>query len=66
MNGLKLKTNRIEAGLSQEGLARMCGISRETIRKIENNKLNPSIKICSLLAKGLNKSIDDLFGETKE
>lgn len=63
MDGSKLKFARIDANLSQEGLARLCGISRETIRKIESNKLNPSINICSKLASSLGKSIDDLFGE---
>jgi putative transcriptional regulator len=62
MEGSKLKTARVLAGLSQEGLARICGISRETIRKIENNKLNPSIYICNKLANSLGKSIDELFG----
>jgi putative transcriptional regulator len=63
MEGSKLKTARVLAGLSQEGLARICGISRETIRKIENNKLNPSIYICNKLANSLGKSIDELFGD---
>jgi putative transcriptional regulator len=62
MDNNRLKLARIGAGLSQEGLARICGISRETIRKIENNKLNPSIFICNKLAKSLGKSIDELFG----
>lgn len=63
MDGSKLRTARQQAGLSQEGLARMCGISRETIRKIENNKLNPSIYICNKLANSLGKTIDELFGD---
>jgi putative transcriptional regulator len=62
MDTNRLKLARIGAGLSQEVLARICGISRETIRKIENNKLNPSIFICNKLAKSLGKSIDELFG----
>ena len=61
MDGSKLKNARLQAGLSQEGLARRCGISRETVRKIETNKLNPSIYICNKIALNLNKSIDELF-----
>lgn len=61
MDGSKLKNARLLAGFSQEGLARRCGISRETIRKIETNKLNPSINICNKIALNLNKSIDELF-----
>jgi len=61
MDGGKLRTARKMAGLSQERLASICGISRETIRKIENNTLNPSIHICSKIARELNKSIDEIF-----
>jgi putative transcriptional regulator len=61
MDGSRLKNARLQAGLSQEGLARRCGISRETVRKIETNKLNPSINICNKIALNLNKSIDELF-----
>jgi putative transcriptional regulator len=63
MEGSILKIARMQAGLSQEGLARICGISRETIRKIENNTLNPSIYICNKIAGSLGKSIDELFGD---
>jgi putative transcriptional regulator len=63
MNGNKIKFARTDAGLSQEGLARLCGISRETIRKIETNRLNPSISICRKIASSLGKSIDELFGD---
>ena len=61
MDGTKLKFARTQAGFSQEGLARRCGISRETIRKIETNKLNPSINICNKIAINLNMTIDELF-----
>jgi putative transcriptional regulator len=61
MDGSRLKLARMQAGLSQEGLARKCGISRETVRKIETNKLNPSIYICNKIAINLNMTIDELF-----
>jgi putative transcriptional regulator len=61
MDGSKLRNARTMAGFSQEGLARRCGISRETIRKIETNKLNPSINICNKIAINLNMTIDELF-----
>jgi putative transcriptional regulator len=61
MDGSKLRFARTQAGLSQEGLARRCGISRETIRKIETNKLNPSINICNKIAINLNMTMDELF-----
>lgn len=63
MFGEKVKQARKDAGLSQEGLARLCGLSRETIRRIETETINPSIDVCSRIAKQLNKTIDELFTE---
>ena len=32
-----IKSRRKELGLSQEGLAKKCGVSRQTVNAIENN-----------------------------
>ena len=37
----KVKELRKQAGLRQEDLARMLGVSRQTIIAIENNKYDP-------------------------
>lgn len=39
----KIRALRSEMGLSQEELARRCGVSRQTINAIENNKYDPTL-----------------------
>lgn len=48
---------RREQGLSQEELARRCGVSRQTINAIENNKYDPTLA----LAAELGVRVDELF-----
>ena len=48
---------RREQGLSQEELARRCGVSRQTINAIENNKYDPTLT----LAAELRVRVDELF-----
>jgi putative transcriptional regulator len=58
----RVKIARIERGdLSQEELAEIIGVSRQTISLIESGKYNPTIKLCLALSKVLNKKLDDLF-----
>lgn len=38
-----IRNRRKELGLSQEELARRCGVSRQTINAIENNKYDPTL-----------------------
>ena len=59
----KIKEKRLKMGLSQEGLARKIGVTRQTINLIEAGKYNPSLRICKGIAKELNVSLDELFGD---
>lgn len=66
--GNRLKLARVESDLTQQGLADAVGVTRQTIGLIEAGEYNPTIKLCLLLAKATNKSLDDLFwieGEIK-
>ena len=56
-----IRQRRKELGLSQEELARRCGVSRQTINAIENNKYDPSLALAFALAKELKLSVDALF-----
>ncbi len=61
-----MKTNlrkyRFECGeLSQQQLADMVAVSRQTIVAIEKGNYSPSIKLALLLAKKLNTNVDALF-----
>ncbi|MBN2548533.1 MAG: helix-turn-helix transcriptional regulator [Anaerolineales bacterium] len=64
----RVKLARVEAGLTQEALADLVGVTRQTIGLIEAGKYNPTIKLCLMVAKITHKSLDELFwikGEPK-
>ena len=56
-----IRTRRKELGLSQEELARQCGVSRQTVNAIENNKYDPTLSLAFRLAKILGLTVDELF-----
>lgn len=57
----QIRDLRREQGLSQEELARRCGVSRQTINAIENNKYDPTLALAFHLAKTLGTTVDELF-----
>lgn len=56
-----IRTKRKELGLSQEELAKRCGVSRQTVNAIENNKYDPTLTLAFSLAKELHVTVDELF-----
>ncbi|MGM1047069.1 putative transcriptional regulator [Paenibacillus uliginis N3/975] len=52
---------RKQIRMSQEELAKACGVSRQTINAIENNKYDPSLQLAFQLSKTLGITVDDLF-----
>ena len=52
--GYKIKERRIELNLSQEELAHKAGIDQSDLSKIEKGNANPSVKMLSRIASGLN------------
>lgn len=63
MKNKKLKLARVEMDLSQEQLAEVVGVTRQTINLIEAGKYNPSLKLCVEICRALNKTLDQLFWE---
>ncbi len=59
--GNRLKVARAEHNLSQDDLARLVGVTRQTISSIETGQYCPSAFLAFLLAKKLEKAVDDLF-----
>ena len=57
----RLKVARAECGLSQEQLAALVGVTRQTISAIETRQYCPSALLAFLLAKHLGKRVDELF-----
>lgn len=56
-----IRDQRKDLGLSQEELAKKCGVSRQTVDAIENNKYDPTLILAFSLAKELKITVDDLF-----
>ena len=63
MKNLKVKAARAAKDLSQDDLAKICGVSRQTINAIEKGDYNPTIKLCRAICRALDKSLDELFWE---
>ena len=63
MKNLKLKAARAAMGLSQQALAELCGVSRQTIVAIEKGDYNPTINLCRQICRALGKTLDELFWE---
>ena len=57
----RIKELSKRSGISQEELAKLCGVSRQTINAIENDKYDPSLSLAFCLAKTLGVTVDELF-----
>jgi putative transcriptional regulator len=62
----RIKELRARHDLTQDDLARMVGVRRETILYLEKGKYNPSLKLAHDVAKALKTTINDLFLFDKE
>ena len=57
----RLKVARAENNLSQEQLASLVGVTRQTISSIETGQYCPTAKLALLISKALNKKFEELF-----
>jgi putative transcriptional regulator len=57
----RLKVARAEKNLSQEQLGSLAGVTRQTISSIETGLYNPSALLALLLARRLDKRVEELF-----
>ena len=57
----KLRLARVEKDLTQEQLADLVRVTRQTIGLIEAGRYNPSLKLCLAISKVLDKGLDKLF-----
>lgn len=63
MKNLKMKSARAAKDLTQQQLADMVGVSRQTINAIEKGDYNPTINLCIKICKVLDKTLDEIFWE---
>ena len=59
--GNRLRVGRAERRLSQQQLADLVGVTRQTISSIETGQYCPSALLAFVLAKRLGKSVEELF-----
>ncbi len=52
---------RKEHHLTQEDLAQLCGVTRQTIISLENGRYNPSIMLAHKIASIFNTNIETVF-----
>ncbi|GFI42962.1 MAG: helix-turn-helix transcriptional regulator [Dorea sp.] len=56
-----LKQARMDKKLSQNELAKLVGVSRQTISSIETGVFNPTAKLALILCIALDKKFEELF-----
>jgi putative transcriptional regulator len=66
MKNLRMKSARVAKDLSQQQLADLIGVSRQTISAIEKGDYNPTINLCIAICRELGKTLDELFWEEQE
>ena len=59
--GNRIRALRREMDLSQEAFADKCGIDRTYLSGIERGVRNPTLEVISVLGKGLDMDIKELF-----
>ena len=56
----RIEEIRNEKGVRQEDLARLMGVSRQTIRSLENGRYNPSIRLAHNIAQYFWMAIEEV------
>lgn len=57
----RLRVARAERGISQDELARLAGVTRQTVSSIETGQYCPSALLAFLLARALERPVTELF-----
>ncbi len=66
MKNLHMKAARAARNLSQQQLAELVGVSRQTINAIEKGDYNPTIRLCRAICRALGTTLDELFWTEEE
>lgn len=59
--GFRIKSLRMDCGLTQERLANDIGMTQSYLAEIESGKRNVSLSNIARIARGLNVSLSELF-----
>ena len=66
MQNIKMKIARVEKQLSQQELADLVEVTRQTIGLIGKGEYNPTLNLCIKISKALGKTLNDLFWEEEK
>ena len=58
---LRMHEMRVSAGLTQAELARLAGVEKSTVSRLENGDVHCNISSCIKICRALNCRLDDLF-----
>lgn len=61
-----IKVERAIKDLTQDNLAKLVGVSRQTINAMESNKYVPSTVLALKIAKVFEKKVEEIFSLEKE
>ena len=61
-----LKAARLQINLTQEQLAEIVGVTRQTISLIERGNYNPTLKLSLEICHAVHKTLDELFWIERE
>jgi len=61
-----MKLARVEKNLTQQELAELIGVTRQTVGLIEKGDYNPTLSLCIKVAKALDRTLDQLFWEDEK
>jgi putative transcriptional regulator len=57
----RIKELREEKGITQQGLADIVDVTRQTILFLEKGKYNPSLRLEKKIARVFDKKVDEVF-----
>lgn len=57
----RIKQLRKEQGITQDELANVLSVTRQTVISLENGKYNPSLQLAFKIAKYFEKEIEHIF-----
>lgn len=60
--GVRVRGHRLEAKLTQQGLAAAVQVSRQTIISVESGDYAPSVYLALKIAKALGTTVEQLWG----
>ena len=63
---INMKLARVEKNLTQQELADLVGVTRQTVGLIEKGNYNPTLNLCIKISKALDRTLDQLFWEEEK